>query len=172
MAASACHPCYPGSPSIGSGSFRQDRCSGLPPCITGSTTPLSLSRLHLGSLALRPAGLLDSLKEPLSRNLAFQVTLYTSLKLHGRTTELPWSDFNRQVIRFPRHTIQRINGGPKDSSLKTATARSSVRPMFLLNSSALMIGVWVTGQFTSMKASSMEFLFMVSTSSFCMIHPN
>ena len=34
-----------------------------------------------------------------------QVTLNTSLKLHGRTTELPWSDFNRQVIRFTRHTI-------------------------------------------------------------------
>ena len=35
-----------------------------------------------------------------------QVTLYTSLKLHGRTTELPRSDFNRQVIRFTRHTLQ------------------------------------------------------------------
>jgi hypothetical protein len=64
------------------------------------------SRLHLGSLALRPAGLLDSLKEPLSGNLMLQVTLYTSLKLRGRTTELPRSDFNRQVMRFTRHTLQ------------------------------------------------------------------
>jgi hypothetical protein len=35
-----------------------------------------------------------------------QVTLNTSLQLHGRTTELPWSDFNRQVTRFTRHTLQ------------------------------------------------------------------
>ena len=83
MAAPACHPCYPGSPSIGSGSYRQDRCYGLPPSDTGSTTPLCFSRLHLGSLALRPAGLLDSLKEPLSENLMLQVTLNTSLQLHG-----------------------------------------------------------------------------------------
>jgi len=60
----------------------------------------------MGSLTLRPAGLLDSLTKPLSRNLVLQVTLYTSLKLRGRTTELPRSDFNRQVIRFTRHTLQ------------------------------------------------------------------
>ncbi len=35
-----------------------------------------------------------------------QVTLNTSLKLRGRTTEFPRSDFNRQVIRFTRHTTQ------------------------------------------------------------------
>ena len=109
MASPACHPCYPGSPAIGSGSFRQDRCSGLPQCRRGSTTPLRFSRLHLGSLALQPAGLLSSLTEPLSGNSMIQVTLYTSLQLHGRTTELPWSDFNRQVIRFTRHTL-RVNG--------------------------------------------------------------
>ena len=109
MAAPACHPCYPGSPSIGSGSFRQDRCSGLPLCRRGSTTPSCVSRLHLGSLTLRPAGLLDSLKEPLSENLMLQVTLNTSLQLRGRTTELPWSDFNRLVIRFTRHTLQCCN---------------------------------------------------------------
>jgi hypothetical protein len=67
------------------------------------------SRLHLGSLALRPAGLLDSLTEPLSGNLMLQVTPYTSLKLRGRTTELPRSDFNRQVIRFTRHTLQSVS---------------------------------------------------------------
>ena len=111
MAAPACHPCYPGSPSIGSGSYRQDRCYGLPHCRKGSTTPSHVSRLHLGSLTLRPAGLLDSLKEPLSGNLMLQVTLNTSLKLRGRTTKLPPSDFNRQVIRFTRHTLQMSNYG-------------------------------------------------------------
>src|SRR4030042_1231007 len=68
--------------------------------------PVKFSRLHPGSLALQPTGLLDSPKEPLSGNLMLQVTLYTSLKLRGRTTELPRSDFNRQVIRFTRHTLQ------------------------------------------------------------------
>jgi hypothetical protein len=105
LAAPACHPCYPGSPSISSGSYRQDRCSGLPLCRRGSTTPLCISRLHPGSLALRPAGLLNSLVEPSSGNLVLQVTLYTSLKLRGRTAELPRSDFNRQVIRFTRHAL-------------------------------------------------------------------
>ena len=106
MAAPACHPCYPGSPSIGYSSCGQDRCSGLPHCRKGSTTPSCVSRLHPGSLTLRPAGLLDSLTEPLSGNLMFQVTLYTSLKLRERTTELPRSDFNRLVIRFTRHTLR------------------------------------------------------------------
>ena len=64
------------------------------------------SRLHPGSLTLQPAGLLGSLTEPLSGNLMLQVTLYTSLKLRGRTTELPRSDFNRLVIRFTRHTLR------------------------------------------------------------------
>jgi hypothetical protein len=109
MASPACHPCYPGSPSIGSGSYCQDRCSGLPQCRRGSTTPLCISRLHLGSLALRSAGLLDSLKEPLSGNLMLQVTPYTSLQLRGRATELPRSDFNRQVTRFTRHTLLLLN---------------------------------------------------------------
>ena len=52
----------------------------------------------MGSLPLQPAGLLDSLPEPLSENPVFQVTLHTSLQLHGRTAELPRSDFNRQAI--------------------------------------------------------------------------
>jgi len=126
MAAPACHPCYPGSPSIGSGSFRQDRCSGLPQCRRGSTTPLHFSRLHPGSLALQPAGLLSSLSEPLSGNSMLQVTLYTSLKLHGRTTELPWSDFNRQVIRFTRHTLQRLSRGHSSKLMITKGNRVTI----------------------------------------------
>ena len=99
-------PVSPGVHLSGYGSFGQDRCTGLPQCRRGSTTPLRFSRLHLGSLTLQPAGLLSSLTEPLSGNLMLQVTLNTSLQLRGRTTELPPSDFNRQVIRFTRHTLQ------------------------------------------------------------------
>jgi hypothetical protein len=36
---------------------------------------------------------------------AYMFTLYTSLQLRGRTTELSPSDFNRQVTRFTRHTL-------------------------------------------------------------------
>jgi hypothetical protein len=39
MASPACYLCHPGSPSIGYGSYCQDRCSGLPLCRKGSTTP-------------------------------------------------------------------------------------------------------------------------------------
>ena len=67
---------------------------------------LFITRLRIGSLALQPAGLLGPLPGPLSENHVFQVTLHTSLQLHGRTAELPWSDFNRQSIRFTRHAIQ------------------------------------------------------------------
>jgi len=63
-----------------------------------------ITRLHLGSLALQPAGLLDPPNEPLLRNLGFRVTPHPSFKLHGRTAEFPWSDFNRQVMRRTRHT--------------------------------------------------------------------
>jgi hypothetical protein len=63
-----------------------------------------ITRLLIGSLALRPAGLLDSPKEPLSGNFVLRVTPHTSLQLHGRTAELPWPDLNRQVIRYTRHT--------------------------------------------------------------------
>src|SRR5512143_3463512 len=44
----------------------------------------SLTRLHLSSLSLQPAGLLSSLTEPLSGNLVLQVTLNTSLMLRRR----------------------------------------------------------------------------------------
>jgi hypothetical protein len=63
-----------------------------------------LTRLHLGSLALQPAGLLGPLSEPLSENSVFPVTLHTSLQLRGRTAELPRSDFNRLAICHARHT--------------------------------------------------------------------
>ena len=58
----------------------------------------SLTRLHLSSLSLQPAGLLSSLTEPLSENSALQVTLNTSLVLRRRTAEFLRLDFNQLVI--------------------------------------------------------------------------
>jgi len=55
--------------------------------------------------SLRPAGLLNSLSEPLSGNSVLQVTPHTSLKLYGWATKFPQSDLNRPVIRVTRHTI-------------------------------------------------------------------
>ena len=60
----------------------------------------------MGSLALQPAGLLGPLPGPLSENHVFQVTPHTSLQLHGRTAELPWSDSNRLVICHARHAVR------------------------------------------------------------------
>lgn len=119
MASPACHPCYPGSPSIGYGSFRQDRCFGLPPSMTGSTTPLITSRLHLGSLTLRPAGLLTSLNETLSGNLMLRVAPNISLKLRGCTTEFPQPDFIPVSHTFYTacHTYREFGGCRKSNEL-------------------------------------------------------
>jgi len=72
---------------------------------------------HLGSLTLQPAGLLDSLSEPLSGNLLLQVTLNTSPKPRGPTTEFPRIDFNQQVICFTRQTRQ-ISAVQKDAAVR------------------------------------------------------
>ena len=101
-------PATPGAHSSLYSSFHRDKCSSLPLLTTGSATPSTVTRLHLGSLSLQPAGLLDSLTEPLSRNLVLQVTPNTSFKLRGRTTQFPRSDFNRQVIRHTRHTVKSL----------------------------------------------------------------
>ena len=65
---------------------------------------LLITRLRIGSLALQPAGLLNPPNGPLLRNLELWVTPHSSFKLHGRTAEFPWSDFDRQVMRRTRHT--------------------------------------------------------------------
>jgi hypothetical protein len=60
-----------------------------------SNSSFSLTRLPIGSLSLQPAGLLDSLIEPLPENLVLQVTLHTSLVLRRRTAEFLRLDFNQ-----------------------------------------------------------------------------
>ena len=72
------------------------------------TSNFIFTRLHVGSLSLRPAGLLASLNETLSGNLMLQVTLYTSLALRGRTAEFPRPDFNWQVMCPTRHTVKSL----------------------------------------------------------------
>jgi hypothetical protein len=84
MASPACHPCYPGSLAVGSGSYCQDSHRSLPRTSRGSAaSTYLLTRLRLGSLSLQPAGLLGSPNEPLSGNLVLRVTPCTSLMLHG-----------------------------------------------------------------------------------------
>ena len=106
MTSPACHPCYPGSPPIRSG----PAMAGLRPASQPSPpdhrvgNSITITRLHVGSLPLQPAGLLGSLNEPWSGNLMLWVTPHTSLQLRGRTAELPRSDFNRQAMRRTRHT--------------------------------------------------------------------
>jgi len=108
MTSPACHPCYPGSPPIRSGpamaGLRPMSQPSPPDHRVGNSTPFT--RLRIGSLALQPAGLLGSPKEPLSGNLLLRITPRTSLQLRGRTAELPRLDFNQQVIRYTRHTVR------------------------------------------------------------------
>jgi len=105
MASPACHPCYPGSPICRFWQFSLGQMSQPSPYVhrVGNSI-LLITRLRIGSLALQPAGLLNPPNGPLLRNLEFWVTPHTSFKLHGRTAEFPWSDFDRQVMRRTRHT--------------------------------------------------------------------
>ena len=58
MASPACHPCYPGSLAVGSGSYRQDSHRSLPRTSRGSAaSTYLLTRLRLGSLSLWPVAL-------------------------------------------------------------------------------------------------------------------
>ena len=66
-----------------------NRRISLPLTSRGSAASLIITRLRKGSLSLQPAGLLDSLNEPLSGNLMLRVTPHTSLKLHGRMSQFP-----------------------------------------------------------------------------------
>jgi hypothetical protein len=62
-----CHPCYPGR-SQRPLPFFEPLGVGLPHSSTGSASSGSLTRLHLGSLTLRPAALLiGNLRPPVTR---------------------------------------------------------------------------------------------------------
>ena len=69
-----------------------------------------------------------------------QVTLNTSLKLHGRATELPWSDFNRLVIRFTRHTLL-IHTFAFEIAVMIATSNLQKCPMLLAENCGCRIRV-------------------------------
>jgi len=56
ISSTTCHPCYPGSRWTPLPLFQRPS-SGLPLQDTGSASPFSVTRLRLGSLALRPAAL-------------------------------------------------------------------------------------------------------------------
>ena len=63
----ACHPCYPGR-SQRPLPLSEPLSIGLPHLSTGSASSNSLTRLHLGSLALRPAALpIGNLRPPVAR---------------------------------------------------------------------------------------------------------
>jgi len=98
MASPACHP-LPRSPAIGSGSFRQDRCSGLPQCRRGSTTPLRFSSYIWVRFCAATAGCSVPLTEPLSGTHKFRLPLPLPPATWGELPT-PWFDFNRQVIRL------------------------------------------------------------------------
>jgi len=119
-ASPACHPCYPGSPSVGSGpamaGLGQMSQPSPPDHRVGNS--IAFTRLPIGSLPLQPAGLLGSLYEPLSENLVLQVTLYTSPKLRGRTAQFPRPDFNWQVMCHTRHTARSCNHTFRKSKLQ------------------------------------------------------
>ena len=63
----ACHPCYPGR-SQRPLPFSKPLNTGLPHTSTGSASSDQLTRLHLGSLSLRPAALpIGNLRPPVAR---------------------------------------------------------------------------------------------------------
>ena len=67
LSSTACHPCYPGSRCALLPLFQRSS-NGLPLQTTGSAPPFSVTRLRLGSLALRPAALpLGNLRPPITR---------------------------------------------------------------------------------------------------------
>jgi hypothetical protein len=67
LSSTTCHPCYPGSRCALLPLF-QRTSSGLPLSNRGSASPIFVTRLRLGSLALRPAALpLGNLRPPITR---------------------------------------------------------------------------------------------------------
>ena len=98
LSAAACRPCYPGRrhPPL---PFSQRMPTGLPQLTRGSASPVRVTRLPVGSLALRPAAL------PLGnlRPLITQAPLPRATRVYG---QLPGRDSNPQDKRLLLHTVR------------------------------------------------------------------
>ena len=98
LSSATCRPCYPGRSSSPFPLYLSE-CIGLPLTSTGSASPSLLTRLHLGSLALRPAVLPSGNLRP----MITQTPLPCATGVHG---QFPGRDFNpldRAVVTANRH---------------------------------------------------------------------
>jgi len=105
MASPACNSCHPGSPSISSGSFRQDRCSGLPPCRRGSTTSTQQSAFFV----TRAKSNLNYIRR--SYRLVDKATSVKSdqtIALVGPRTSLEYPDCLRRISYFDSENKKRL----------------------------------------------------------------
>ena len=119
LSSAACHPCYPGRkhPLL---PFSQRVSTGLPHLTRGSASPVQVTRLPVGSLALRPA------TSPCGnlRPLIAQTPLPRATPAYG---QLLGRDFN-----------------PPDKRLLLRTVRSAKRMCHMLTHSWLTIGHMLT----------------------------
>jgi hypothetical protein len=86
LSSATCRPCYPGRSSRPIPLYLSE-CVGLPLTSTGSASPSLLTRLLLGSLALRPAALPSGNLRP----LITQTPLPCATGVYG---QFPGRDFN------------------------------------------------------------------------------
>jgi len=97
LSSAACHPCYPGRkhPLL---PFSQRVSTGLPHLTRGSASPVQVTRLPVGSLALRPA------TSPFGnlRPLIAQTPLPRATQAYG---QLLGRDFNPQDKRLLLRTV-------------------------------------------------------------------
>ena len=100
LSSMACHPCYPGR-SLGRLPLSTPWCCGLPHLTTGSASPIQVTRLLIGSLALRPT----ILPFGNSRPLITQTPLPRSTKMYG---QFLGRDFNPQDNQLLLLTVRSI----------------------------------------------------------------
>ncbi len=98
LSAVACHPCYPGR-RLRPLPFSQSVPIGLPHLTRGSASPIQVTRLHVGSLSLRPASLPFGNLRP----LITQTPLPRATKLNG---QFLGRDFNPLDNRLLLHTVK------------------------------------------------------------------
>ena len=105
ISSATCRPCYPGR--LHQAASVLLACDiGLPHLSTGSASPLGLTRLHTGSLALRPAALpIGNLRPPVART-----PLPCATGVYG---QLPGRNFNPLDIKLLLRTdrIQNSKAG-------------------------------------------------------------